>query len=141
MSINEKSQITIESHDRESPGEKNEHWTWKEEMNVMQKLNCCKLFLTSQTHHFSRRLFSYTCRFRSLHRFRSLQKYILLIKTGGVISTMSHYPRNVCIYTSEEDSKWMGICERLESNKSIEMFLFLFSFLAWCMWLEIRWIK
>lgn len=112
--------------------------TWNRltvEQIPFKHLTICKLFCTSQTHHFSSRLFSYTC-----HQFFSLSLFLIrgaytlhqsiakiyIIDQTRAIALCRITGRNVCIYTSEKDFKWMGICERLESNKSIEMFLYRF---------------
>ena len=89
-----------------------------------------KAFCTSQTHHFSTRLLSYTCHFTAY--FRKIKK-ILLIKIPSNDVVLGLLQAKFCIYTSkaereEKKLKWMRICQRLKSNKSIEMFLFCCSF-------------
>lgn len=118
---------------------------WEKWMNCFFKSNAkIQLFVSFSSHHkhiiFQGDYFLTLAVFlRSLFCF-SAELYVLLIKSRGVILCRIT-PRNVCIYTSEEDSKWMGICERLESNKSIEMFLFLFSSPGECDWKSVGWSK
>lgn len=77
----------------------------------------CKLLATSQTHHFSRRLFSYTCQLTLSPPFASTRRKYIIDKNPEAIILCRITPRNVCIYTSVEDTKWMGICEERDWNQ------------------------
>ena len=59
-----------------------------------------KAFCTSQTHHFSTRLLSYTCHFTAY--FRKIKK-ILLIKIPSNDAVLGLFQAKFCIYTSEAE--------------------------------------
>lgn len=104
----------------------------KEEKKCFKSLRVepaiCKLLATSQTHHFSRRLFSYTCQLTLSPPFASARCKYIIDKNPEAIILCRITPRNVCIYTSVEDTKWMGICEERDWNQINRSKCFFFYF-------------
>lgn len=112
------------------------------DQSPMSILTICKPFCTSQTHHFSTRLLSYTSHRSVSFLFApsSAAKNILLIKPEKYYVALR---REMSVFTHPRKilNGWEFARERLESNKSIEMFLYPFLLLSRSIFVrfEIEW--